>query len=183
MPLWCPRSAGRPATSSHLPGARRGPSSSRRWRAPAPAAPPSGQRQRPATAKLRCGGDRERARRGHRPMPWPCASRPSGSSSTPAAGRLRRIKQPVVRLLACAPVVNDRHQLGYQRHGPGPVVLQRVHIQGAAALARQYRTAQPQAGPGTDTRSPAWRPTSSPQRGQPAPLPAPHRGTGPRRPP
>jgi hypothetical protein len=40
---------GRPATSWHPPGARKGPSSSRRWRAPALAAPPSGPRQRRAT--------------------------------------------------------------------------------------------------------------------------------------
>ena len=56
-----------------------------------------------------------------------------------------RSEQPGLRLLPRAPPVDDRHQLGHQRHRPGPVVLQRVHIQRAAALARQHGATQPQA--------------------------------------
>src|SRR5262249_2390123 len=56
-----------------------------------------------------------------------------------------RVEQRGFRSLTRAPPSHDRHQLIHQRHRPGAVVLQRVHIQRATAAARQYGTTQPQA--------------------------------------
>jgi hypothetical protein len=90
----------------HPAGARTGPSSSRRWRAPAPAADP---RQRPAAVMPRCGAGRERAP-AHRLPPWRPASRATASSSTPAAApRLAQRNSQGLRLFPRGPPIDDRH--------------------------------------------------------------------------
>jgi hypothetical protein len=88
MPPWCPRRTVRPATSSHPPGARTGPSSSRRWHAPAPAERLSGPLPQRAIARQPYAEDRERGYRQHQPQPWRTASRPSAASSTRASAHL-----------------------------------------------------------------------------------------------
>jgi hypothetical protein len=64
------------ATSWHPPGAHTGPSSSRRWRAPALVGPPPGPRLRPATATPRCGADRQERCRCATPLARPDWSAP-----------------------------------------------------------------------------------------------------------
>ena len=165
MPPWCPRRAGRLATSWHPPGAHKGPSSSRRWRAPAPAAPPSGPRLRPATATPLCGADRERAHPALRLPPWRPASRPTASSSTPAAAR--RLAQRTARPAAPSPRLH-RSMIGTSSATSGTVRARwffsvSTYSAPPPPLASTARLSR-RPGPGTDTRSPAWRPASSPQR-------------------
>jgi len=165
MPPWCPRSAGRPATSWHPTSAHRDPSSSRRWRAPAPAAPPSGPRQRPATAKPRCGADRERAHPAHG-LP-PLAARqptdrfqfdsrsgpPPGAENSQACGSFPALHRSMIGTSsATSGTVRARWFFSVSTYSAPPPPL--------ASTARLSR----RPGPGTDTRSPTWRPASSPQR-------------------
>jgi hypothetical protein len=88
----CPRQAGRHATSWRPRGARRGPSSSPPWRVPAPAVPPSDQRQRPATQTLPYDADHGPGAPAARYEQWQQPSRPNASSSIPAAGRLPALR-------------------------------------------------------------------------------------------
>jgi hypothetical protein len=49
----------------------------------------------------------------------------------PQRPAFRRIEQPRVRRLTGAPPIHDRHQVLDKRNSPSPLVLQRVHVQGA----------------------------------------------------
>jgi hypothetical protein len=155
----------RPATSWRRSCARTGPSSWQRQRAPAPAGRPSGPRPRRARGKPQCAGGRERARREHRPSPWRPASQPSASSSTRAVARLGA-RRTARNLVPCPCSTDPRSAPTQARAAPsepgcssacprtrGPPPL----LAGTARLSRRP-------GPGTDTRSPTWRPASSPQR-------------------
>src|SRR5262249_34133808 len=87
--------------------------------------------------KTATAGGRAHVTPGTGPTSWPpsrppatarAGPAPTASSSTPAAARRLAQRTARHRLLPRTPPVDDRHQLGYQRHRPGPVVLQRIDV-------------------------------------------------------
>ena len=82
---------------------------------------------------------------GRNGFPPPNGPFPIGLSQGTAFGRM---EQPIVRLLPSRPPLDNRHDRRHKRHRARTAILERIDVEGAAAVAGQRRSREPQSRPG-----------------------------------